>query len=86
MSMTVYLRTFEALFGGGSRPSEGQRLISNASLLALVNEYNLVLKKESRLSRAQRDAVQHRVKSLAQKGKVFLTQSGEASLSVAVLP
>ena len=70
---------------GSDFPSESngsKRERDEASLEAMVKEYNLILKKQSKLSRAKRDYIQKRINLLIEKGKLVRTESGEASFLI----
>ena len=53
------------------KSSEAERMVNNASLEALVNEYNLIQAKKSKLSRRQRDLVEARVEYYLEKGLIM---------------
>ncbi len=53
-----------------------------ASLYAMVKEYNLIQKKQSKLSRAKRDYIEKRINLLIEEGRIVKTESGEASFLI----
>lgn len=54
---------------GQFRESEAERKIWSMPLRGLVDEYNLIQKKESKLSRRERDMVEARFKYIVEKMK-----------------
>jgi hypothetical protein len=54
----------------GLKPTESERMVNNATLEALINEYKLIQEKKSNLSRNQRDLIEGRVKYLIAKGYI----------------
>ncbi len=65
-----------------AKDDSGKRMRDEASLYAMVKEYNLIKKKQSKLSRAKRDYITQRIDLLIEQGKLVRTESGEASFLI----
>lgn len=54
--------------------------------IQLINEYNLIQRKQSKLSASRRKIVQHLVDGLVNRGKLHKLPNGDVSLFMGVLP
>jgi hypothetical protein len=48
----------------------------------IVREYNLILKKKSKMPRSKRDKMQSIAEALVKKGNIQIADNGEASLRI----
>jgi hypothetical protein len=53
-------------------------------LPVIVSEYNLILKKKSKLPRSKRDKMQAIAETLIKKGKLVKTESGKVEIYIRV--
>jgi predicted transcriptional regulator len=67
------------------RPSRSERMVSSASIEALMNEFNLINHKQSKLTSRQREMVKGRVEYLVEKGHLVKLEDGSVSIRIELL-
>jgi len=80
MGISPYLQLalgMGAMYGGTDpliKQSPAERMVSNADVQSLINEYHLIKQKKSRLSANQRYMVECKVEYLIEKGTIKMNK------------